>query len=215
VGQKPKNGAGKKRSHDAVEEDVDSAPEKRSDSTSTKSSKTKKAKTEKDAASAPDKKPESTSTKGPKAKKAQTEDKNKYNVSDISLDGEENGCVPVFDTCADIRRKISAHERKGVTTKKAMLEAFNASAQQYKTFMKGSKSMQGAEKDIFYGAYVYFEKLRIKEEKKKSKKREDMEKVWGRNGVPREQNDRLLLMKGEHAFWNQYGQLEINGVVQR
>ena len=102
------------------------------------------------------------------AKKAKTDTKEKYDVSDIDLEGEESGSVPVFDTCADIRRKISAHERKGVTTKKAMLEAFHASAQQHKTFMKGSRSMQGAEKDIFYGAYVYFEKLRIKQGGKKT-----------------------------------------------
>jgi hypothetical protein len=185
--QKAKTGAGKKRPHDALE---------------------------KEAKSTSDNTVESAATKGPKAKKAKTDDKNKYNVSDIHLDGEGDGSVPVFDTCADIRRKISAHERKGVTTKKAMLEAFHASARQYKTFMKGSKSMQGAEKDIFYGAYVYFEKLRIKHGGKKGKKREEMEKIWAPNGVPREQNDRLLLFKGEHAFWNQYGQLEINGVIQ-
>lgn len=33
-------------------------------------------------------------------------------MKDIHLDGEEVECVPVVDTCADIRRKISAHERK-------------------------------------------------------------------------------------------------------
>lgn len=123
--------------------------------------------------------------------------------------------MPVFDTCADIRRKIAAHERKGVMTKKAMLEAFHAGPQQYKTFMKGTRSMQGAEKDVFYGAYVYFEKLRIKQGKKKSKKREEMESIWGPQGVPRVQTDRLTLCKGERAFYDQYGQLEINGVLTR
>lgn len=115
--------------------------------------------------------------KARQSKKAKTDDKDKYDVSNIHLEGEENGCVPVFDTCADIRRKITAHERRGVTTKKAMLEAFHASAQQYKTFMRGTRSMQGAEKDIFYGAYVYFEKLRVKQGGKKSKKREEMERI--------------------------------------
>jgi hypothetical protein len=95
-----------------------------------------------------------------------------------------------------------------------MLEAFHASARQHGTFMKGTQSMKGAEKPIFYGAYVYFEKLRIKEGKKKGKKREEMEKIWAPNGVPLEPHDRLFLFQGEHAFWNQYGQLEINGVVQ-
>jgi hypothetical protein len=185
--QKSRTGASKKRSHDAVEKDKAPAAGKAS---------------------------ESNSTKGSRAKKAKTDGKDTYDVKDMHLDGEEGGCVPVFDTCADIRRKISAHERKGVTTKKFMLESFHASAQQYKTFMKGSKSMQGAEKDIFYGAYVYFEKLRIKQGGKKTKKREEMEKIWAPEGVPRTQTDRLTLFRGERAFFDQYGQLEISGGPQ-
>lgn len=180
-------GAGKKRSYEDAENESVSALGKTSERNDTTSS---------------------------KAKKAKKDDSNAFDVKDIHLDKEEDGCVPIFDTCADIRRKISAHERKGVTTKKAMLEAFQASAQQYKTFMKGSKQLQGAEKDIYYGAYVYFEKLRIKQEKKKSKKREEMECIWGRNGVPRVQTDRLTLFKGQRASFDQYGQLEISGVTQ-
>lgn len=160
-------------------------------------------------------KPSENVTKKSKAKKAKKDDSDAFDVTNIHLDKEEDGCVPIFDTCADIRRKISAHERKGVTTKKAMLEAFHASAQQYTTFMKGSRQLQGAEKDIYYGAYVYFEKLRIKQEKKKSKKREEMEGIWGPHGVPRVQTDRLKMFRGERATFDQYGQLEINGVTQR
>jgi len=92
--QKSKTGAGKKRSHDALQNDT---------------------------APVTGKKSRTDSTKGSKAKKTKTEDKEKYDVSDIHLEGEESRCVPVFDACADLRRKISAHERKGVTMEKAML----------------------------------------------------------------------------------------------
>lgn len=36
---------------------------------------------------------------------------------------------------------------------------------------------------MFYAAYVFFEKLRVRDEKPRTQFREEMEKVWGRDGV--------------------------------
>jgi hypothetical protein len=55
--------------------------------------------------------------------------------------------------------------------------------------MKRKSNIGGAKSIVFYAAYVYFEKLRTKERKPKGKKREEMEKVWGRNGVDRTKDD--------------------------
>lgn len=134
---------------------------------------------------------ESNNTNGSKAKNTKTDERDTHDVKDFHLDGEEDECVQ----CS--------------TPVPAYVARF--SAQEFHTFKKGAKSMQGSEKDIFYGANDYFEKLRIKQGKKKSKKRDEMERIWSPNGVSREQNDRLVLFRGERAFFDQYGRLEING----
>lgn len=40
----------------------------------------------------------------------------------------------------------------------------------------------GNSTSVFYAAYVFFEKMRIKEGKKKMKEREEMEAIWGPKG---------------------------------
>ena len=42
--------------------------------------------------------------------------------------------------------------------------------------------MAGASHNVFYGAYVFFEKVRIAEGKPKTKHRLDMEAAWGADG---------------------------------
>lgn len=107
----------------------------------------------------------------------------------VHLDGEEDDKVPVYDTCADVRRKISAHLRdpgvtqaqfcrdlhsqlhgpeKGVRIQSGQLARFRA--------MSGAN--QGGNNKIFYAGYVFFEKKRIAENKPKSKKRQEMENIW-------------------------------------
>lgn len=53
---------------------------------------------------------------------------------------------------------------------------------QLKAFQTKKGADAGNSSTVFYGAYVYFEKLRIKEGKKKGKKREKMEEVWQKQG---------------------------------
>jgi hypothetical protein len=53
-------------------------------------------------------------------------------------------------------------------------------------FEKLSAPNAGATSAVFYAAYVYFEKLRVKEGKDKSKTRKDMEGIWGAKGMRRD-----------------------------
>jgi hypothetical protein len=121
-------------------------------------------------------------------------------VSDIVLDGEENDEVPVFDSCDEVRKKISAYiQRPGVTQASLCREIhaqlkgpgrpakpFQGSQLARFRGLKGTAT--GASSMLFYGAYVFFEKLRIKEGKPKSKHRQQMEKVWGPEGFDRDQD---------------------------
>ncbi|OJJ72354.1 hypothetical protein ASPBRDRAFT_124694 [Aspergillus brasiliensis CBS 101740] len=109
-------------------------------------------------------------------------------LSDIHLDGEEDGNVPIFDTCDVVRRKIRAHLRKpGVTQAGFMREASKAAypqgtkklnASSFGEFLKKKGPNAGSQGAVFYAAYVYFEKLRLKNGKPKDAFRLEMEKIW-------------------------------------
>ncbi|KFY24734.1 hypothetical protein V493_05059 [Pseudogymnoascus sp. VKM F-4281 (FW-2241)] len=133
-----------------------------------------------------------------------------YDVSDIHLEKEERDAVPVFDTCDDIRTKIRAFFRQPDCTQAALLRKLGAQyimapralrSPQVNTFMRQKGPLEGNSSGIFYAAYVYFEKLRIKQGKKKSAKREEMEKKWGPGGVDR--------TAGGGAFWCRQGEVPI------
>ena len=107
----------------------------------------------------------------------------------VHLDGEEDDSVPVYDTCADVRRKISAHLRDpGVTQAQFCRELHSQlhgpekgskiQSGQLARFRAMSGANQGGDNKIFYTAYVFFEKKRIAEGKPKSKKRNEMEEIW-------------------------------------
>lgn len=112
------------------------------------------------------------------------------NVSDTHLDGEEDDKVEVYDTPAESRKKISAHLRKDGVTQAAFCREIGAqyhparsvTSTQLGTFRKHSGSDKGNTNVVYYGAYVYLEKLRVKEGKAKSKHRQDMEKIWASEG---------------------------------
>lgn len=123
-------------------------------------------------------------------KKTAKNDEPKQDVSDIHLEGEEKGEVPIYDTCDEVRRKINAQFRDSSMTQAAFLREIakcipgtpELSSQRLKTFLNNKGPRAGSDSPIFYGAYVWFEKLRIKAGKKKNKKREEMEKVWAKEG---------------------------------
>ncbi|KAF1990250.1 hypothetical protein K402DRAFT_460362 [Aulographum hederae CBS 113979] len=129
----------------------------------------------------------------PKKRKTGADEKVEKNcdVSGITLPGEENDEVEVYETCDEIRKKINAHLRKpGVTQAgfcRTLQEQYHRSdkgmqPRQLKTFLGYKGAIKGNTSSVFYAAYVYFEKLRIKEGKKKSKHREEMEERWQEKG---------------------------------
>lgn len=169
------------------------------------------------------------SASGPPAKRAKTStaaatqqtpkkgkgDDEKWDTSGIHLDKEEQDAVPVFDTCDDIRKKINAHMRNvGVTqasllrhlAEQYILEPRGLRSPQFNTFLKQKGPLDGNSSGIYYAGYVYFEKLRIKQGKAKTEKREEMEKKWGPGGVDRRPSGgRFWGGPGEHPVQDEYG----------
>lgn len=151
------------------------------------------------------------------------EDENKFDVSGAELEGVREGNVPVFDTCDDVRTKIEGHLRKNNVTQAAFARAIAACQGEDGTPIQGKQitdfchkgkrgPMSGNTSKACYASYVYFEKLRIKEGKKKSKKREDMEREYGANGVDRvrvSENVGVWCRGDERPYVNSVEKLEI------
>jgi hypothetical protein len=168
------------------------------------------------------KKRELAGVKAPKKKKAKAEDLAKFNVSDpsLELDGEESGNVEVYDTCDVIRTKISAHLREDGVTKAAFCRTLGSltpegtaiNGKSIDDFLKKKGADQGNSTRCFYAAYVFFEKLRIKQGKSKTKFREDMEKIWGsKGGFDLKLSNGFWLHGSESASKDKYGRLVISG----
>ena len=117
-----------------------------------------------------------------------------FDVGDVKLDGEDKGAVQIYDTCDEVRKKTRAFLNKDGVTQAAFVREISktfpderkVSPANLRYFM-GQKGPLGGNVNVaFYAAYVFFEKLRIKNNKPKSKFREEMEKVHGAEGVDTE-----------------------------
>ncbi|THC94839.1 hypothetical protein EYZ11_005675 [Aspergillus tanneri] len=124
--------------------------------------------------------------KPPRKKRAtKTADPLKYDVSGVHLDGDEDQDVPVYDTCDELRKKIQAHLRDPENTQAQLLrdmakaakleEGRKLSSKSLGDFLMKKGPIAGTQSIIFYAGYVFFEKLRIRDGKSKSKFREEME----------------------------------------
>lgn len=173
------------------------------------------------------KKREIAGLKMPTAKKAKTtadkklgksgQGDDKYDVGDIKLHGEDWDGVPIFDTCDEVRRKINAYLREPGTSMAGFLrevgKTFSGpppqgmSTTSLKTFLSQHGCMQSAGSPIFYAAFVFFEKLRIKEKKPKNKKREEMERVWGKGGMERISSRHIICRADERPTEDEYGRI--------
>ncbi|KAK3066902.1 hypothetical protein LTR53_016549 [Teratosphaeriaceae sp. CCFEE 6253] len=154
-------------------------------------------------------------------------------ISDIHLEGEADAETPIFDTCDDVRRKmkqaLSDTTQADLARKlDALLPRSSVTLRQVAPFMKFKGPQAGAHCPVFYAAYVYFEKLRLAEQKKTSAKREKMEQIWGGRrdeehlhwnskgsplgGFPREgaHNARLTCHVSERWRHDQYGDVHIS-----
>ena len=148
-------------------------------------------------------------------------DKEKWNVDSVKLDSEDDEAVPVYDTCDDVRRKINAHLRQdGITQTgfgREIAKTFPGSGRQITTkqlhdFLSKSGATSGNSSGVFYAAYVFFEKLRIKEGKKKSKKREEMESIHP-GGMNRElRRGGFWCDANTRPFEDQYGAVSIQRI---
>ncbi|KAF2766131.1 hypothetical protein EJ03DRAFT_278706, partial [Teratosphaeria nubilosa] len=97
--------------------------------------------------------------------------------------------VPIFDTCDDIRKKITEHLKHPSVTKAGLSREFsellpksNVTPKNLDALLKMKGLQAGGHNDAFYAGYVFFEKIRVREGRKKSAKRLKMEEVWARKG---------------------------------
>ncbi|PYH93308.1 hypothetical protein BO71DRAFT_327953, partial [Aspergillus ellipticus CBS 707.79] len=149
-----------------------------------------------------------------------------FDVAGVHLDGEENMQVKIFDTCDVVRRKIKAHLRKQGVTQAGFLRQIAAAAIPEAGKKLNSKSLAdflsykgptaGSAGIIFYAAYVFFEKLRVRDGKPKNEFRHEMERIWP-GGFERDNpgNSALWCGPGERPFTDKYGQLEFHQVYPR
>ncbi|KAH9890311.1 hypothetical protein F4778DRAFT_785466 [Xylariomycetidae sp. FL2044] len=108
-------------------------------------------------------------------------------VSGVELDGEDEHKAPVYATCDEVREKIQAVLCEPDVTQAALLRAIAESfpaaedrkiqTNQLHAFLEKEGPMAGNTSSVFYGAYVLFEKLRVKEGKVKSEARLEMERI--------------------------------------
>jgi len=112
-----------------------------------------------------------------------------YNVDGIHLPGEETDEVPIYDTCDRVREKILPlldPSTNGGMAKAVVLRLFNSSfvaterrlqPAQLNRFMSAQGVMAGSSSSVFYAAYVYFEKLRVRDGVPKTAERQEIEAV--------------------------------------
>lgn len=110
---------------------------------------------------------------------------NDLDVSGVTLPGEEAGAVRVHDTCDEVRRNIHALLRqpgiRQVDFLRAIAKSFPAprkiQSKQLHDFLAKKGATAGNTSCVYYGAYVFFEKRRIRDGRPKSKMRLEMEAI--------------------------------------
>lgn len=140
-------------------------------------------------------------------------------VSMPELDGEASGQVPIFDTCNDVRTKIDTYLRKHSLSKAAFAREITkcqgtpstpVTPGQVTSFQRKKGPLAGNSSKAFYASYVFFEKLRLKEGRSKTKKRQEMEEVHGENGVMTDrpiENVHFILPMGRRVYIDKYAHL--------
>lgn len=107
----------------------------------------------------------------------------------IRLYKEDEDVTPVFNTCDEMRRKITKHiEDTKITLHLLGLllhcqlhgprDIKSITGSQISAFRKKRGSRAGNTTVVFYAAFVYFEKLRILKGEKESEHRQTMEEIW-------------------------------------
>lgn len=166
---------------------------------------------------------DSGSPKGASAKGASKGGPTATDVADVQLPGEEKDAVQVYETCDEIRKKINAHMKKPGISQAQFARDLSAmfhgdakvTAAQLSAFRGKKGPTTGNTSPAFYAAYFFFEKLRIKDGKPKSQFREEMEKIWRKQGgfdIKLRHDGGVLCRASERPWEDKYGQLHIDRV---
>ncbi len=124
-------------------------------------------------------------------KKVKKEEEEKTNdVENYKLSGEETISVPVYDSCDEIRKKIRAHlalpsvSQAGFLREiaKTYLDGRKIQSKVLNDFLGKRGLFAGNTSAVYYSSYVFFEKLRIRDGKPKTKHRTDMEAEYMSEG---------------------------------
>jgi hypothetical protein len=115
-------------------------------------------------------------------------------LATVELEGEFSDEVPIFDTCDDVRKKLRNHLSKPGVTKAGfardlseLVRCEKVTPKHIDKFLTFKGPRGGGHSPAFYASYIYFEKLRIQQGKKKTAKREKLEGAWkDKGGFPRE-----------------------------
>ncbi|KAG6971120.1 hypothetical protein JG688_00004561 [Phytophthora aleatoria] len=133
-----------------------------------------------------------TEEKEQKTKKLKTGDELLKKIQDVELpDMDEDGSVAVFDDCDEIRKKINFSWGKRSNSLRSFIN-----------LKCGAGS--GAANVVYRTAYIFFEKKRILEGGKKTKKRLDNEKTQGRHGFPLRHDNGMRWVIVPNRMWMQF-----------
>ncbi|KAL9110773.1 MAG: hypothetical protein Q9227_004765 [Pyrenula ochraceoflavens] len=150
-------------------------------------------------------------------KMSSNEVKKVTDVSSVTLPREDSQKVPVYDTCDDLRRKITKHLQDTGMSNAAFCRTINefarapVTSRNFSTFINKHGPAAGAKSPVFYASYVYFEKLRVKKNAPKTKKRQEMENVHGADGMSdHDANDWVWQAPDDCPHFDKYGKFHIN-----
>lgn len=104
-------------------------------------------------------------------------------ISAVKLPGEEDVSVPIYATCDEIRLKIALYLRRPEVTQAAFLREIASTypddkkiqSKQLQDFLGKHGETAGNTSSVYYAGYVFFEKMRIKNNEPKTKERLEME----------------------------------------
>lgn len=142
-------------------------------------------------------------------------------VSSVYLPGEDAGCVPAYETCDTIRRKIRDALRKDGLTQAGLCRALARATptlekppswEQLARFLGQKGPLGGNTSSVFYASYVLFEKLRIRDKKPKSRFRQEMEVIHEDEGVDIEHNmntESFVVLASHQVGVDKYGHVQV------
>lgn len=134
-------------------------------------------------------------------------------LAPITLEGEATRSVPVYDSCDEVRKKIRAHLREPSITQASFLREIaktfddgrKIQSKVLNDFLNKKGAFAGNTSATFYASYVFFEKMRLREGKPKSKHRMEMERIHEGGFETAKRRDRITCMVGDVPIVDQYG----------